>query len=215
MNSHECRGAEKESCWYNGHLALCEVEDCRKRFNARWGCVKHGYRDAYNLRTKADFFGHDYEALVKKFAWMNVKSTDGKKAGLAEGEKLAESGEQAAEKKDEKQSPEPVQPPKEVDSNAKTGVLVKARELTPQQSWKAPKKYKERPVSPEPEESPREEPKSNAKTRKREQFAAAMDKKMAKRGGSGKKPERVSSPEMFVLQTITDRKQRKSLDKAE
>lgn len=162
------------------------MEDCRKRFNARWGCVKHRYREAFNLQAKAQFFGEDYEELEKKFAWMKVKSTRDGDAGQSENDTLVDGDEEVAEKNEETR----VDPPKEAGSKIKTNVSVKTRELTPQSS-KFGKKYKERPPSPEPEEAQREEPKSNAKTRKREKFAALMEKKMGKHAGGSKKPGRV------------------------
>ncbi|EON68999.1 hypothetical protein W97_08257 [Coniosporium apollinis CBS 100218] len=185
---HECRGAEKESCWYNGHLALCEVEDCRKRFNARWGCVKHRYREAFNLRAKAQFFGEDYEELEKKFAWMKVRSTETQEGDPSGSDTPVNGDENAAEKNNEETR---LDPSKEAEPKTKTPVSVKTRELTPQQSTKLGRKYKERSPSPDPEEAPREEPKTNAKTRKREKFAALMEKKMGKHAGGSKKPGRV------------------------
>ncbi|KAJ9657754.1 hypothetical protein H2201_008067 [Coniosporium apollinis] len=187
---HECRGAEKESCWYNGHLALCEVKDCRKRFNARWGCVRHRYREAYNLHAKAQFFGEDYEELEKKFAWMEVRSTETQEDGPPGSDTPVNGDEKVSEKNGEYRLDFAQTP--EVEPKTESNISVKTSELTPQQSTKLGRKYKEPSPSPEPEDAPREEPKTNAKTRKREKFAALMEKKMGKHASGSKKPGRVS-----------------------
>ncbi|KAF2450322.1 hypothetical protein P171DRAFT_438989 [Karstenula rhodostoma CBS 690.94] len=90
MQKHHCTFCAKpasDRCLKKGHVAYCEVEECKRLFNVQThtGCNEHKYRDGFNIRYKRNS-SDDQTAYEKQQERFEAEAAERERQ---EGEELA------------------------------------------------------------------------------------------------------------------------------